>query len=91
EPDVAALSAAAHAFLARSPSALAMAQLDDLTDEADPVNVPTTSDEHPNWRRRLSVTLEEMAGRPGFQEITGILQKERGTDAAQHAVSPRGW
>ncbi|MBA3478281.1 MAG: 4-alpha-glucanotransferase, partial [Lautropia sp.] len=90
EPDVAALSAAAHAFLARSPSALAMAQLDDLTDEADPVNVPTTSDEHPNWRRRLSVTLEELAGRPGFQEITGILQKERETDAAQHAASPDG-
>ena len=30
----------------------AMAQIDDLTDEAEPVNVPATSDEHPNWRRR---------------------------------------
>jgi 4-alpha-glucanotransferase len=46
EPDIRALVRAAHAFLARSPSLLVMAQIDDLTDEADPVNVPSTSDEH---------------------------------------------
>jgi 4-alpha-glucanotransferase len=58
EPDIPALSRAAHAFLARTPSVLAMVQIDDLTDEADPVTVPATSDERPNWRRRLSMTLE---------------------------------
>ena len=25
----------------------------------DPVNVPGTSDQHPNWQRKLSVNLEE--------------------------------
>jgi len=69
EPDAGGLARAAHAYLARTPSALAMAQIDDLTDEADPVNVPTTSDEHPNWRRRLSLTLEELAERPRFNDI----------------------
>jgi 4-alpha-glucanotransferase len=77
EPDMPTLSRAAHAFLARTPSALAMAQIDDLTDEADPVNVPATSDEHPNWRRRLSMTLEELAARPRFIDIAEIFRAER--------------
>ncbi len=77
-PDIPTLARAAHAFLARSPSMLAMAQIDDLTDEADPVNVPATSDEHPNWRRRLSMTLEELAERPRFIDIADIFRTERG-------------
>jgi 4-alpha-glucanotransferase len=81
EPDMPTLARAAHAFLARTPSALAMAQIDDLTDEADPVNVPATADEHPNWRRRLSMTLEELAARPRFIDIAEIFRAERGTRA----------
>ena len=77
EPDIPTLARAAHAFLARTPSLLAMAQIDDLTDEADPVNVPATSDEHPNWRRRLSLTLEELAARQRFLEIAEIFRSER--------------
>lgn len=64
-PNIPVLSRAAHAYLARTPSILAMVQIDDLTDETDPVNVPTTSDEHPNWRRCQSMTLENLAERPG--------------------------
>ena len=68
-----------HAFLARTPSVLALVQIDDLTDEVDPVNVSATSDEHPNWRRRLSMTLEELAARPRFVDIAEIFRTERGT------------
>jgi len=78
EPDIPTLARAAHAFLARTPSVLAMAQIDDLTDEADPVNVPATSDEHPNWRRRLSMTLEELAARSRFIDVAEIFRAERG-------------
>jgi 4-alpha-glucanotransferase len=49
-----------------------------LTDEADPVNVPATSDEHPNWRRRLSMTLDELAARPRFIDIADYFRAERG-------------
>jgi len=80
-PDVETLSQAAHAFLAQTPSVLAMAQLDDLTDEADPVNVPATSDEHPNWRRRHSLTLEELATQPRFDAISRIFREARGASA----------
>ena len=78
EPDIPTLARAVHAFLARASSGLAMAQIDDLTDEADPVNVPATSDEHANWRRRLSMTLEELAARPRFVDIAEIFRTERG-------------
>jgi malto-oligosyltrehalose trehalohydrolase/4-alpha-glucanotransferase len=88
EPDIRALVRAAHAFLARSPSLLAMAQIDDLTDEADPVNVPSTSDEHPNWRRRLSLTLEELASRPRFIDIAEIFRTERGAPQPEERSVP---
>jgi 4-alpha-glucanotransferase len=52
---------AAHEFLALSRSALVLPQLDDLLGEADQVNVPATSFENPNWRRKYQVALEEIA------------------------------
>jgi 4-alpha-glucanotransferase len=61
QPDDDAVFAAAHAFLARSASVIVMAQLDDVTGERTPVNMPATTDEHPNWRRRLAFDLEEFA------------------------------
>jgi 4-alpha-glucanotransferase len=84
DPDVSTLARAAHAFLARTASAVAIAQIDDLTDEADPVNIPATSDEHPNWRRRLSMTLEELAARPRFNDIAEIFRAQRGSKNLAH-------
>jgi 4-alpha-glucanotransferase len=78
EPDIPTLARAAHAFLARTRSVLEMVQIDDLTDEADPATVPATSDEHPNWRRPLSMTLEELANQPRFIDIAEIFCVERG-------------
>jgi 4-alpha-glucanotransferase len=83
EPDIQALVRAAHAFLARTPSILAMTQIDDLTDEADPVNVPATSDEHPNWRRRLCMTLEELLSQPRLIDIAKIFYSERGVNQSK--------
>ena len=78
EDDTEAVVEAAHRFLARSRSGLAIAQIDDLTGEVDPVNVPTTSDEHPNWRRRLSLTIDELAQHPRFRAVSDIFAAERG-------------
>ncbi len=83
EPDMASLSRAAHAFVARSASMLAVVQLDDMVDEGDQVNVPSTSYEHPNWRRKLSVPLEELGGRPDFEGLAQVFReaRSRGGDA----------
>lgn len=48
-----------HAYLAMTNSLLVVAQIDDIAGEADQVNVPCTTNEYPNWRRRLSLDIEE--------------------------------
>ncbi|MCA4823522.1 MAG: 4-alpha-glucanotransferase [Serratia rubidaea] len=47
-------------YVADSASALLGLQPEDWLDMAAPVNVPGTSTEYPNWRRKLSQTLETM-------------------------------
>ena len=83
DPDL--LFRAAHTFLARTDSALALVQLDDITDELSPVNVPTTSNEHPNWRRRLSLSLEQLNDCARFTGIAEIFRRERPLDAGAGA------
>lgn len=78
EPDTLAFAEAAHRYLARTRSALAVVQIDDITDEADPVNVPATSFEHPNWRRRLSVPLEELDAGGHLDAMATLMAGERG-------------
>jgi 4-alpha-glucanotransferase len=77
EPDIGTFVRAVHEFLSRTNSLLAMVQLDDLTDEAEPVNVPGTWDEYPNWRRRLSINLEELLRQPRFTDIVTLFAAER--------------
>lgn len=55
-----ALNHAMHGFLADSRSALLGLQPEDWLDMAAPVNVPGTTDQYPNWRRKLRVTLEAL-------------------------------
>jgi 4-alpha-glucanotransferase len=78
---------AAHAFLASSASAITMVQIDDITQETTPVNVPATSTEHPNWRRRLSMTLEDIADDPRFHALTRVLNERRRSDSSGSARS----
>lgn len=62
---------AVHAFLAASSAKLFFAQLDDLLAEPDQLNMPGTVDEYPNWRRKLSVALDD----PTFLEaLTSIAR-----------------
>jgi 4-alpha-glucanotransferase len=75
--DIESLICAAHAYLARSNAFLVIPQLDDLTDEVAPVNVPATDTEHANWRRRQSLTLEQLAVHPRFHALGEILERER--------------
>ncbi len=55
------LAEALHRYLARSNAALAAIQIEDLLGMADPVNVPGTSSEYPNWQRKLSDDIEDIA------------------------------
>jgi len=54
------LGDAIHVFLARSQARLMLVQIEDAAGEIEQANLPGTSDSHPNWRRRLSVPLEQL-------------------------------
>ena len=64
-------------FIADSNSALLGLQPEDWLDMADPVNVPGTTDEYPNWRRKLSMTLEAMFADRGVNLLFNDLNKRR--------------
>lgn len=63
----------AHRYLALTPSMLLATQLDDMTGELDPVNVPGTHMEHPNWRRKYRLSLEAIAADINAWEMLASL------------------
>jgi len=71
------LSKAVHRFLARTRSGIAMVQLDELTDEPDQVNLPATTNQHPNWRRKHSLALEELTNHPHVLALAQIFRDTR--------------
>lgn len=75
--DVADGAAAAHAFVAKSPSMMMLIQADDLAGETEPLNVPGTDTERPNWRRRLSQPVEKLMEAPMAQPILAAVKRER--------------
>ena len=80
--------AAAHAFVARSPAALVMAQTDDLAGERIAVNLPGTSIERPNWRRKIALPVPELLGTPTAQAILDALREARpDTENAQKPLA----
>jgi 4-alpha-glucanotransferase len=74
-PDSVAI--ALHRLMARTPSRLLVVQAEDLVGSAAQVNIPGTTDEHPNWRRKLPVDLENLSAHPLLAAITAALREER--------------
>jgi 4-alpha-glucanotransferase len=70
-------------FLADTPARLLVIAMEDVLGIADQVNLPGTVNEHPNWRRRLSVTLEGLNDHPVLRGIADIM---RAAGRGFHAV-----
>jgi len=70
-------AAAAHGYVASSPAQVMLIQADDLAGETDPLNVPGTDKERPNWRRRLRVNVEQIANSVLAKAIIARVRKER--------------
>ena len=49
-----------HVAIARTHSMIAVVQLDDLIGESDPINIPGTHREYPNWQRKQTLPLESI-------------------------------
>ena len=83
DPVSAALTAelvmsAAHAYVANSPSALVVAQTDDLAGERIAVNLPGTSIERSNWRRKIATPVPDLLNTAAAQAILKAFREARG-------------
>ena len=71
---------ALHRYVARTPCALMTVQLEDVFGETEQANLPaTTDDQHPNWRRKVRVDLEdwERDGRFAQHVCQAAIRAER--------------
>jgi 4-alpha-glucanotransferase len=72
-----ALCGAIQTYLARSNAALLVVQPEDWLGMEDAINVPGTSDEHANWRLKLTGDLAKLCRRPEIAELADRLGRER--------------
>jgi (1->4)-alpha-D-glucan 1-alpha-D-glucosylmutase len=71
---------AIHAFLARTPAQLLVVQPEDILGAVEQANLPgSRDDQHPNWRRRLPLDLEDWPEDGRFGAVGEQLINERGT------------
>jgi 4-alpha-glucanotransferase len=87
-PGLPEIALALHRWLARTPAALLLVQLEDLALALEQPNLPGTTEEHPNWRRRLTPRLEELMAQPFAQHLLASLRAER--QATRHSASAPG-
>jgi (1->4)-alpha-D-glucan 1-alpha-D-glucosylmutase len=80
-----ALVEAIHAWLASSPARLMMVQPEDCLGVNGQTNLPGTIDEHPNWRRKLPVTVEALAADASVAGVARALAAEREDPRAPRA------
>jgi 4-alpha-glucanotransferase len=64
-------------FLARSRAQLMLVQTEDVVGEREQTNLPGTTDAHPNWRRRLSRTLDEIVGGSDLRRVAALSAEGR--------------
>jgi 4-alpha-glucanotransferase len=60
-------------YLARAPSRLLVIPMEDVLGVVDQPNIPGTLGEHPNWRRRLPVCLEDLKENKSLAAVADIM------------------
>lgn len=68
---------AIYRHLGRTPGCLVMVHLEDALGVVEQTNLPGTTDEHPNWRRKLPRTIDEIARDRLLGEIATALREAR--------------
>ena len=63
-------------FLAESEAPGVLVNMEDLWLEERPQNVPDTSTERPNWRRKAAYTLEEIESSTRVAALCEALQRK---------------
>jgi (1->4)-alpha-D-glucan 1-alpha-D-glucosylmutase len=84
------LARAVHAYLARTPAKILSVQLEDVLGQTEQVNLPGSSTaQHPNWRRKLDLALEDLTADSRVQDLAQALREQR-TPQRRNAPPPAG-
>ncbi len=75
-----------HVYLARTPAKILVVQPEDVLGMREQVNLPATTDEHPNWRRKLALDLERFGDDERFMALANALA---GLRAHERSAGPR--
>jgi len=80
-----------HAQLARAPSAVVTATLDDCLGVTERPNMPATLDTWPNWRLALPAALDDVLDDPRTRRVASLLRRSRPgtTDSGTSAGAAR--
>ena len=71
------LGDAIQSYLAHSHARLMLVQIEDVIGEREQANLPGTTDAHPNWRRRLGRTLEEIVAGGELDRLAALIREAR--------------
>jgi (1->4)-alpha-D-glucan 1-alpha-D-glucosylmutase len=66
-----------HAFLAATPCRVMLLQPEDALGVAEAWNVPGTTNEHPNWRRKLPLAIEDFAHSAPLERVVQAIRARR--------------
>lgn len=69
-------------LLAASPAELLLINIEDLWLETKWQNVPGTTSEHPNWQRKLRLTLDQIAADAGIERLLRRINEARKRSAS---------
>ncbi|HZV93451.1 MAG TPA: malto-oligosyltrehalose synthase, partial [Caldimonas sp.] len=84
-PMTAPLAEAIHRHLAATPSVVMMVQLEDALGMVEEANLPGTTDQQPNWRRKLVADLDAIGASVRVDSLCAAIRSRRPTPAAQSA------
>lgn len=73
----AAVAEAALAHVGSAPSTLAIVPIEDIAALVEQPNLPGTTDQHPNWRRRMPETTEDLLADPQVRQRLAKLEETR--------------
>ncbi|HEY1998587.1 4-alpha-glucanotransferase [Paraburkholderia sp.] len=78
------------AFVAATPTPLVTYPLEDLLGLEDQPNLPGSIDEHPNWRRRLALPVDELFADPTFNDRLLAVDRARSVAASASTTASTG-
>ncbi|MFU8830503.1 MAG: 4-alpha-glucanotransferase, partial [Phycisphaerales bacterium] len=76
-------------YIAQSDAELALVNVEDLWGETRPQNVPGTSNQYPNWRHKLALTMSEITGDEHLAAILEDLARLRSGEKVAAPSKPK--